>query len=81
MNQRVNSEMEDILKYLADTEELIKTQGTLGTSTLNVQTIIDSQFADEELAYRGDNYDINFFTEDSLGDILNYFKDSFVETL
>jgi hypothetical protein len=42
MEKRINDEMADIIFYLEDTENIIKTQGTLatGSSSLNIQNII-----------------------------------------
>ena len=75
--------MDDIIKYLDDTVTLAKQYGTLttGTSTLNVNSLIVAQFESEDSAFNEENFESDAFQMDTITDILNYFKESFVDNM
>ncbi len=83
MREEVTIEMNDILNYLTDTEALMKKYGTLGDapSTIDIKSIVNSQFgADDypliEAFFQSDEFEIDYLT-----DILDYFKDSFIDNM
>ena len=83
MKSRVTQEMGDIVEYLTDTQSLIKQYGTLGAapSTLDIKNILSTQFDSEDYPFNEANFQSDAFQIDTLTDILEYFKDSFVENM
>ncbi len=83
MKDEVTIEMNDIVDYLTDTELLIIKYGTLGDapSTLDIKSIVNSQFDDDDYPFNEAIFQSDEFEIDYLTDILDYFKDSFIDNM